>query len=428
MDLPGTLQFDGVSYPDGHASDPRLIGWMRGHPPPADLRVSFSGLPPLGFPQLRWSVCHMRELGPSASVWRGSGPPRPLPAPREGEEEAIDALTFTDTTGRVRRWDESLFDTYTDGIVVLHRGRRVYERYFGELQAHMPHACFSITKSYVATLATALLHERILDEKRNVAHYLPQMAGTGYEDATLRELLDMEAAPGFNEHYAGADGVNEAGSDMATYASIAYGIGKGEGRASIYDFLRGLRKNGSHGQGFAYKSPNTDLLGWVLTQVTGEPLQQMLSDWFWGPLGCEQDAYLALDGTGVPTAGGGLSAALRDLARFGELMRRDGDWYGRQVLAPAVVADIRRGGDPERLARANYPSLGGYSYRGMWWVSHNALGAFEARGIYGQRLYVAPAADMVIARFASHPVASNAANDPITLPAFLALGRRLGRL
>ena len=67
----------------------------------------------------------------------------------------------------------------------------------------------------------------------------------------------------------------------------------------------------------------------------------------------------------------------------------------------------------------------GWSYRNMWWVSHNELGAFEGRGIHGQRLYVAPAANMVVARFASHPVAGSAANDPITLPALLALGRML---
>jgi CubicO group peptidase (beta-lactamase class C family) len=61
----------------------------------------------------------------------------------------------------------------------------------------------------------------------------------------------------------------------------------------------------------------------------------------------------------------------------------------------------------------------------MWWVTHNEMDAFEARGIHGQRLHVAPKADLVVARFASHPVAASAANDPITLPAFLALARLL---
>jgi hypothetical protein len=106
-------------------------------------------------------------------------------------------------------------------------------------------------------------------------------------------------------------------------------------------------------------------------------------------------------------------------------MRREGEANGRQVLPAAVIADIRRGSDPEKFAKAGYTLLPGYSYRSMWWVTHNELDAIEARGIHGQRLYIAPAADMVVARFASHPIAASAANDTITLPALLALGRML---
>ena len=166
-------------------------------------------------------------------------------------------------------------------------------------------------------------------------------------------------------------------------------------------------------------------MAWIMARVTGVPLAQMLSDRLWSPLGCEQDGYLSVDPIGVPMGGGGLSASLRDLARFGELMRREGDWKGRQLVPAAVVADILRGSDPAKFEKAGYTLLTGYSYRNMWWVSHNEFGAFEDRGIHGQRLYVAPQADMVVARFASHPVASSAANDPITLPALLALGRML---
>lgn len=61
----------------------------------------------------------------------------------------------------------------------------------------------------------------------------------------------------------------------------------------------------------------------------------------------------------------------------------------------------------------------------MWWVSHNEHGAFMARGVHGQAIYVDPAARMVIARFASNPVASNAANDPTSLPAYDAVARHM---
>ena len=106
-------------------------------------------------------------------------------------------------------------------------------------------------------------------------------------------------------------------------------------------------------------------------------------------------------------------------------MRCEGAWGGKQVIPAEVIADIRRGSDPAKFAPAGYTLLPGYSYRNMWWVSHNPLGVFEGRGIHGQRLYIAPKAELVITRFASHPVASSAANDPITLPAFAAMSHML---
>ena len=86
--------------------------------------------------------------------------------------------------------------------MVLHRGRRIYERYFGALEEHRPHSCFSITKSYAATLCAALIHERVLDEAKTVSHYLPEMHGTAYEDATLRQVLDMQIGVEYSELYA----------------------------------------------------------------------------------------------------------------------------------------------------------------------------------------------------------------------------------
>jgi CubicO group peptidase (beta-lactamase class C family) len=50
-----------------------------------------------------------------------------------------------------------------------------------------------------------------------------------------------------------------------------------------------------------------------------------------------------------------------------------------------------------------------------------------ARGIHGQSLYIDPQAETVIARYASHPVAGNPFNDPITLPAYAAVADELMR-
>ena len=420
---PGTRNFEGVDYLDGPSSDPNALGWMQGTPPPADKRVCFADDKFLDFPQIRWSLSHMRELMPTVRVACGDGAANHLgPAP-SGEMAAIDALAFDDLQGEPCRWDQSLADTYTDGIIVLHRGRRVYERYFGALRPERTHACFSITKSYAATLAATLIHEGVLDERQRVPFYLPELRGTAYEDATLRALLDMQVGVDYSELYSDPT----AGIwDYARAGGLRPRPPGYSGPTNYYDFLRTLRKQGEHTQAFAYKTVNTEVLCWVMARATGVPLATMLSQRIWSRIGCEQDADLLVDSNGVAMGGGGLSASLRDLARFGETMRCQGNWQGQQVIPAAVVADIGRGSDPAKFAKAGYSLLPGYSYRSMWWVTHNELGAFEARGIHGQRLYIAPKARMVVARFASHPVAASAANDTITLPAFLALGRMLG--
>ena len=138
----GTVVFDGVEYPDGAASDPIALGWMHGAPPPLAKRIRFEDDRALDFPQIRWSLSHMRELVPTAAIWRGNGAASELGAAAAGSAAAIDSLAFKDMHGRTLNWAQSLQDTYTDGIVVLHRGRRVYERYFGALQPHLPHCLF----------------------------------------------------------------------------------------------------------------------------------------------------------------------------------------------------------------------------------------------------------------------------------------------
>jgi len=418
-----TLRFAGAEYPDGNESDPRLLGWMQGSPPPPDRLIRFADDRFLEFPQNRWALSHMRELLPTVCVRRGGAAVWDLGSPAAGAVATIEELAFTDMDGHRRRWADFLRDTYTDGIVILHRGRILYERYQGALQPQRPHACFSITKSYAAMLAATLIHEGTLGEVRTVAHYLPEMQGTAYQSATLRNLLDMQVGVAYEEDYA------DPRADIWAY-SRAGGLRPRppdySGPDGFHAYLMTLRPQGEHGQAVAYKTVNTEVLCWAMQRATGVPFAELLSQRLWSALGCEEDGYLSVDSQGVAMGGGGLCATTRDLARFGELMRCEGALGGRQIIPAAVVADTRRGGDPTQFAKAGYTLLPGYSYRNMWWITHNRHGAFEGRGIHGQRLYVAPAAEMVVARHASHPIAASAANDPVTIPLLLALGRLLG--
>ncbi|MFD2058442.1 serine hydrolase domain-containing protein [Mesorhizobium calcicola] len=403
----GMLEFYGQQYLDGHASDPRDLGWMRGAPPPADKRITFESDCFRAFPQIRWSLSHMRELTTTVNVWRGSDAPSNLE--RFDRSSEIEALAFTDENGRSLGFEGALFDTYADGIVVFHRGRIVYERYFGALEPHLPHACHSVTKTYAGTLAAAFVHEGVLDDRKEISYYLPEMRGTAWEDATLRHVMDMQTGLAHTETYA------DEKSDVWAYSracSFRPRLAGYDGPTTICDYLQTVRKEGTHGQRFDYLTVNTEVIAWVMSRVTGLSFAQLLHERLWVPLGCEHDAYVLVDSAGMSVAGAGLCTSLRDMARFGELIRCEGSCNGKQLIPASAVQDVHNGDH-------------GYSYRSQWWVTHDEFGAFEARGIHGQRLYIAPEAEMVVARFASHPLASAEAGDIITTPQLLALGRML---
>ncbi|MEO8891323.1 MAG: 6-aminohexanoate hydrolase, partial [Coleofasciculaceae cyanobacterium] len=118
---------------------------------------------------------------------------------------------------------------------------------------------------------------------------------------------------------------------------------------------------------------------------------------------------------------------LRDMARFGELIRNKGQWNGEQIFPSAAVDDIEKGGSKDAFAKSGHPELPGWSYRNMWWITENTHGAFAARGVHGQTIYIDPKAEMVLVRFASHPIAGNSANDPTSLPAYAAVAEYLSK-
>jgi CubicO group peptidase (beta-lactamase class C family) len=155
--------------PDAAASDPRGLGLMQGFPPKIDKTVRFGDGSGYKFPQLRWSFAHQRELVPTAAVWRGAGAPAALPR----AERDLDGVAWTSADGKKGTWAEMLGLTYTDGILVLHRGAVVYERYPGALDGHTPHLAMSVTKSFVGLLAASLAAEGKLDPAAQVTKIIP---------------------------------------------------------------------------------------------------------------------------------------------------------------------------------------------------------------------------------------------------------------
>ena len=414
------------SFPDAAASDPIALGWMVGAPPPPDKVIRQIDGSFYKFPRTRWSFSHWRELFPTVHISRGDGPVAPLP--RLQSPPDVEAVSFTPATADAKpmTFAQALQAVYTDGVVVLHQGRVVYEKYFGALDAERPHMCFSVTKSFYGTLAAMLIAEGKLDENAPVTRYIPELAQSGFADATVRQVLDMTTAHDFTENYA------DPKSSFLEYARAAGMLPRPPGATGpqdVYTFAASIPKGGTHGERFTYRSPNTDVVGWLVARASGptDRPDTVLQKRIWSRLGAEDDAYMSVDPSGNAAAAGGLNVRLRDLARFGETMRLGGKFNGQQIVPAAVVARIRQGADPAKFAPAGYATMPGWSYRDQWWISHDDHGVFMARGIHGQAIYVDPKAEMVIARFSSHPVAATVTFDPIVLPAYRAVAERLMR-
>ena len=402
-------------------SDPRVLGWMQGFPPPPDKLITQPDSDYFSFPKLRWTVCHLREFLPTERVNRGIGAPVPLEY--DLDESAIDALTFKPLGSEEEMtWKASLSANYTDGILIIHKDKVVYERYFGCLEETGKHGAMSMTKSLTGLLAEILVVDGELDETALVSSIIPELGASAFGNATVRQVMDMTTGLSYSEDY------SDPNADIWKYSAAASPLPKPsnyEGPDGYFEYLQTVQPEGVHGDSFQYKTINTDALGWIISRTSGKEVTELLSERIWSRMGAEQDGYMAVDSKGTPFAGGGLSAGLRDLGRIGLLMLNEGEINGQRLFSSQAVANIRSGASKRAFAKAGYATLEGGSYRSMWWIFHDEHQAFAARGVYGQTIYIDPTADMVIVRFASFPTAKNANIDPTSLPAYRAVAEYL---
>jgi CubicO group peptidase (beta-lactamase class C family) len=406
-------------------SDPRVMGWMEGFPPPPDKLITQPDSNYFSFPKLRWSVCHLREFLPTEEISRGLGAPAPLeylpPSRFADERRAIESLTFKPmNSAKEMTWGESLYANYTDGMLIIHKGRVVYERYFGCLDEDGKHAAMSMTKSVTGLLAEILVVEGVLDDTALVRDVIPEIGDSAFATATVRQVMDMTTGVRYSEDY------SDPKADIWLYSAAASPLPKPKGYKGpdgYWEYLQQVKPEGEHGKQFHYKTINSDMLGWMISRVSGKSVTELASERLWRRMGAEQDAYQTVDGKGVPFAGGGLSAGLRDLGRLGLLMLNEGVINGKRLFPAEVARKIRAGGDPAKFV--GFPTIPRGSYASQWWVFHNDHGAFAARGVHGQTIYVDPTAEMVLVRLASFPRAQNGFIDPTSLPAYQAVAEYL---
>jgi CubicO group peptidase (beta-lactamase class C family) len=373
---------------------PSQSGLMVGFPPPPDKRITTanSHLPE----HLGWRLQNPGRLYPTARISRGDGPIVALPI---GERMAVDVLRVDDGEGTVLPMTEIWRRTGADATLVMHRGKVVFESYLGDMTPQHQHAMFSCTKSVIGLLVEQLIHEGEVDAAAPAFIYIPELRHSPAGSATVRQHLDMQA------HFMFSDKPKADGQVQVDYIMglgfIPRPVGY-TGANGAYELLMNARPMGEHGRAFRYDNGSTDTLGWIVRRATQSSLDKHISEAIWSKLGCEQDAGMLIDAAGTEWAAGGMSACLRDFARLGEALRCYGQFNSQQILAPEVYEQILKAGDRQAFAAGAGVPLGG-SYRSQWWFNHDRHGSYSCRGQFGQRIWIAPKAEIMIAQFAVDP-------------------------
>ena len=170
------------------------LGLMQGTPSVGGALVTLANWqdPPFN----RWGFQHVRDLIPTARIARGDAPARRLP----GAERDLSRATVR-AAGRSVRLDRFCEETYTDGMLVLHRGRVIHERYENGMTPSTAHLLMSVSKSVTSAVTGILVGRGELSPHDLVTSHIPELEGTSFEGCTVRHLLDMRAGTRFDEDY-----------------------------------------------------------------------------------------------------------------------------------------------------------------------------------------------------------------------------------
>lgn len=376
----------------------------------------------------RSSFSRVRELTPTALIGRSAAGPARLP-------EALvdlDEVSFRAADGSTTTWAASLAATWCDAVCVVHRGRIVHERYFGDMNERRPHLLMSVSKSVCGALLGISIDRGVLAIDDLVCDVAPELSGTSLEGATVRHVIDMTAGTDFVEDYDTYAPDHAGGGVLIEYERQAgyRPLGDREPIGTLGHF-RTYGTAFAHGAWFQYRSPLTNIAARLLEVANDLRYPDLVTRDLWGPLGQEHDADIMVDPLGHPVVEGGMSCTLRDLARFGSLYLDDGMANGNRVLSPEWMLDTRWGDDAAVAAFTAGPSTEPDArewsmYRNAFWVMRRGE-VFSGLGIFGQYCWIDRPSQTVIARFSTYPTALPVEVSAETLRGFAAVAEHLGR-
>ena len=287
------------------------------------------------------------------------------------------------------------------GLLILKDGKVALEDYELGLGSDTYWPSFSMAKSVSSTLIGAAVQDGYITSLDDpVTKYLPALKDGAYEGVSVRNLIQMTSGVKWDETYVNPN------SDRRKLLELQ--IQKKPGLVLTY--VNSLARDGAPGTIWKYNTGDTFVVGALLESATHRPLATYLSEKIWSQWGMEHDAKWWLESpNGMGWGGGGLASTLRDFGRIALLVLNDGVIDGKRL--------VPQGWFDEAGSRKQ---VGGkwVDYGYLWWVLPKGEPmndeTFEARGIFGQHMYINRAEKLAIVVLSARPkpTGSTVIDDP----------------
>ncbi|MDI9313312.1 MAG: serine hydrolase [Hydrotalea sp.] len=372
---------------------------MQGKPIPQEWRINLKNwdMPPYN----RWSFNHCSEIIPSAVIARDEKNALFFPTAPQN----LEGLTFTNSRGVKTSMQDYLEKGFVDAFLVYHKGKIIFEKYFAFTNQRSCHLMQSMGKSIVGAIGQKLKDDKILHGDMLVEKVLPELKGTAYGGATIQHLMDMRSGISFSENY---DEMDDIASDCyALDAANGWKPNDGRHPKDNYSLMQTYKKLISPpGEQVVYRSTDTDVATHCFEKLTGKKIAELISEFFWRPMGAEADAAIAVDPMGYGIGCGGMSARAVDMLKFGVMMTEDGVVNGKQLLSAARVAECYDP-SPYPFDKKNEEITPCGGYKNFFWIKDVAPPVIMCSGVFGQNVIMDKEKDMVIVQFATSPTYYN---------------------
>lgn len=268
------------------------------------------------------------------------------------------------------------------GLVIVRGGRLVTEQYWQQWTAETAQPIYSASKSLTATLVGMALEEgKLKSLEQSAAAFVPAWKGTPKETITLRHMLTMTSG-------------------------LKVGLVRAVAEVDAFEETAGLPLEHKPGEFWAYNTPVYRMLLRVLEIATGESINQYTQRKLGVPLGLQQSSWDCGPAPQGKTNCTWYRSSLRDMAKFGLLILRNGRWEGRQLVSAKFVKASTSTSQKLNEAygylwwlngKASFKLPGGRAGEGLLWPDCPP-DAFGALGAQDKKIYVVRSMDLVVAR------------------------------